>query len=140
MEKFTCKLSMDMTWPAKLHTQNGLILDFSKPPEYRGILNTMTPEDAFVSAVITCLACTFDSIVNKMRLKVTRYESDGTGIVDRVDSIEKFTELTVNVRIVIPPETNKESIQKAIEKAQKNCLVANSLNILVKYNVNIESG
>lgn len=127
-----------MTWPAKLYTQNGLTLDFSKPPEYRGMLNTMTPEDAFVSAVITCLACTFDSRANKMRLKVTRYESEGTGIVDRVDDKEKFTELTVNVKIVIPPETNKESVQKAIEKAQENCLVANSLSTPVKYNVIIE--
>lgn len=139
MEKFTSKLYFDMKWPAKLETQNGLTLDFSKPPEYRGMKGTFTPEDAFVSAVITCLACTFDSYSNKMHLKVTKYESDATGTVDRIDGIEKFSDLIVNVKITIPQETNKESVGSAIEKARNNCLVAASLNTPIKYNIEIVS-
>ena len=140
MERFTSKLYFDMKWPAKLETQNGLILEFSKPPEYRGMKGTLTPEDAFVSAVITCLACTFDSISNKMHLKVTRYESNATGTVDRVNGIEKFSELIVNVKIFIPQETNKESVRNAIDKAIANCLVAASLNTPIRYNIEIENG
>lgn len=139
MEKFTSKVHSSMYWPAKLETQNGLTLDFSKPPEYRGMTGTMTPEDAFVGAVITCLACTFDSYASKMRLKVTGYESEGTGIVDRNDGVQMFTELTVRVKITIPPETNKESVQKAIDLARQNCLVAASLKTPVKYEIDIIS-
>jgi len=137
MERFTSRLSLEMKWPAKLYTQNGLTIDFSKPPEYRGMHGTLTPEDAFVSSVIACLACTFDSISNRMRLKITRFESDGTGIVDRVEGIEKFSEMTVNVKITIPPETHRESAQKAIDMASSNCLVTASLNTPVKYNIEI---
>ncbi|MDH4123148.1 MAG: OsmC family protein [Thermoplasmata archaeon] len=139
MEKFTCKVASTMTWPAKLETQNGLVLDFSKPPEYNGMHGTLTPEDAFVASVITCLACTFDSLANKMRLKVSAYESDGTGVVDRINGIEKFSEMTVNVKIKIPEETNRDSVKKAIEKAQANCLVAASMSTPVKYNIYIET-
>lgn len=130
---------LDMNWPGKLHTQNGLTLDFSKPPEYKGMRNTMTPEDAFVSAIITCLACTFDSIASKMRLKISRYESEGTGTVDNVDGVVKFSKIIVNVRIVIPEETNMDSVKKAIEKAQANCLVSASVSSPVEYNVDIVS-
>jgi uncharacterized OsmC-like protein len=126
-----------MTWPAKLETQNGLTLDFSKPPEYRGMKGTMTPEDAFVGAVITCLACTFDSYATKMRLKVSGYESEGTGIVDRKDGVQMFTDMAVHVKIRIPPETNKESVQKAIDLARQNCLVAASLKTPVRYEIEI---
>lgn len=129
-----------MTWPARLETQNGLTLDFSKPPEYRGMKGTMTPEDAFVGAVIMCLVCTFDSYANKMRLKVSKYESEGTGTVDRENGKEKFTEMTVRIKITIPPETSKESVQKAMEKAEENCLVAASLNIPVRHDVEIVTG
>ena len=137
MEKFTSKVHSSMSWPAKLETQNGLTLDFSKPPEYRGMTGTMTPEDAFVGAVITCLACTFDSYASKMRLKISGYESEGTGIVDRKDGVQMFTELTVRVKITIPPETLKDSVQKAIDSARQNCLVAASLKTPVKYEIEI---
>jgi len=140
MEKFTSRLTFEMKWPARLETQNGLTLEFSKPPEYRGMKGTMTPEDAFVSAVITCLACTFDSFCSKMRLKVTKYESNATGTVDRVEGVEKFSDLIVNVKIIVPQETNKESVRSAIEKARNNCLVAASLNTPIKYNIEIENG
>jgi len=129
---------LEMKWPAKLYTQNGLVLDFSKPPEYRGIHNTMTPEDAFVSSVITCLACTFDSVANKMRLKISKYESEGTGIVDRVDGVQKFARMTVNVKIVIPKDTNEESVRKAFEITKANCLVSASLDTPIEYNLMIE--
>ena len=140
MEKFSSKLSSDMSWPAKLETQNGLILEFSKPPEYRGMKGTMTPEDAFVSAAITCLACTFDSYANRMRLKILRYESEGAGTVDVVDGVQKFTQLEVRVKITIPAETSEESAQKAIDKAKGSCLVAASLNTPVTYDIQIVKG
>ena len=140
MEKFSSKLSSDMTWPAKIETQNGLMLEFSKPPEYRGMKGTMTPEDAFVSAVITCLACTFDSYANRMRLKILKYESVGTGTVDTVDGVQKFTQLEVRVKITIPAETSEESVQKAIDKAKSNCLVAASLNTPMTYDIQIVKG
>lgn len=139
MEKFESRLTLDMKWPAKLYTQNGLTLDFSKPPEYRGMQGTLTPEDAFVSSVITCLACTFDSISAKMRLSISKYESEGTGIVDRVDGIEKFSRIMVRVRITIPKETNKDSVSKAIDRARANCLVAASISTPIDYDVSIET-
>jgi len=140
MEKFSSKLSSDMTWPAKLETQNGLTIEFSKPPEFRGMKGTLTPEDAFVSSVIMCLACTFDSYANRMRLKILRYESVGTGTVDTVDGVQKFAQLEVRVKITIPAETGEESVQKAIDKAKGNCLVTASLNTPVTYDIQIVKG
>ncbi|HUW43018.1 MAG TPA: OsmC family protein [Thermoplasmata archaeon] len=140
MEKFSSKLSSDMTWPAKLETQNGLTIEFSKPPEFRGMKGTLTPEDAFVSSVITCLACTFDSYANRMRLKILRYESVGTGTVDTVDGVQKFTQLEVRIKITIPAEIGEESVQKAIDKAKGNCLVTASLNTPVTYDIQIVKG
>lgn len=139
MEKFASRIALNMSWPAKLYTQNGLTIDFSKPPEYRGMQGTMTPEDAFVSSIIMCLACTFDSIANKMRLKILRYESEGIGMVDRVDGVDKFAEVKVKVKIIIPRETNRDSVSKAIEKARANCLVAASISTPINYDVSIES-
>lgn len=139
VEKFTCRLTHDMSWPSKLSTQNGLLLDFSKPPEYKGMPGTLTPEDAFMGAVITCLAATFDSIANKMRLKITSYESEATGIVDRVDGVQKFTEISVEVTVRIPPETKEESARKAFDMARSNCLVAASISSPISYELRLET-
>ena len=135
MEKFTCSLTHDMSWPSKLRTQNGLVLDFSKPPEYRGMQGTLTPEDAFVSSIITCLAATFDSIANKMRLKITLFESEATGAVDKVGDVHKFSEISVRVTIRIPPETKEESARKAFDLARSNCLVSESINSPISYDL-----
>lgn len=137
LKNFTSRLVSDMNWPSKLMTQNGLVLDFSKPPEYNGLHGTMTPEDAFVSSVLMCLATTFETYASKMRLNVTNYESEGTGTVDRVDGVVKFSEIRVKVRITIPLETKKASIQKAIDRARETCLVTASMNTSIDYDVQI---
>lgn len=129
-----------MSWPAKMETQNGLTIDFSKPPEYRGMVGTMTPEDAFVGSLIMCLACTFDSYASKMRLRIIGYESEGTGTVDRKDGVQMFTDMSVHVKITIPPETLRESVQTAIGLARDNCLVAASLKTPVTYGIEIIDG
>jgi len=128
-----------MSWPSKLSTQNGLVIDFSKPPEYRGMHGTLTPEDAFVSSVITCIAATFDTIANKMHLKITSYESEATGIVDRIDGVYKFSEISVKVTIRIPPETKAESARKAFDMARSNCLVTASLSSPTSYELKLET-
>lgn len=137
MKNFSSRLIFDMNWPSKLMTHNGLVLDFSKPPEYNGLHGTMTPEDAFVSSLIMCLACTFDTYASKMHLKVTCFESEGTGTVDRIDGVFKFSRIHVKIRITIPPETKTTSIQKAIDRARETCLVTASMNTSIDYDVQI---
>lgn len=137
METFTSRLSYRNEWPMKLHTQNGMEIDFSKPPQYRGLHGTLTPEDAFIGSIIMCIAATFDTYASKMHLKILDFDSEGRGVVDKVDGKWRFSKIDVKVKITIPRATNVKAIQKAIQKAQDNCLVSASISSPIAYDVQI---
>jgi organic hydroperoxide reductase OsmC/OhrA len=99
----------------------------ASPPEFRGERNVWTPEDLFVGAIETCLLMTFLSIAQKRGLEIDAYYCESTGLLESVDGRYRFTRVVVLPTIIVATEDAIELARLAIERADRDCLVANSL-------------
>lgn len=117
----------------KVALGNGPELDFSAPPDAHGHAGVLTPEDAFVAAVNTCIMLMFLWAAERFRLKLRSYEcrAEGTKRIE-LDRTETFTKVHLWPVIEIeaegePAEPIEGRVQRALQAAQKYSLVANSV-------------
>lgn len=119
---------------------NGPEMPFSAPPDAQGHPGVLTPEDAFVAAVNTCIMMMFLWAAERYKLDLLSYEcrAEGTKLIE-LDRTEIFTEVVLRPHIRIctgdeKPEVVRARVGKALQSAEKYSLVANS----VKSEIRIE--
>ncbi len=112
---------------------NGPEMDFSAPPASHGEAGVLTPEDAFVGAVNTCVMLMFIWAAERFRLDLASYEcqAEGTKLIE-LDRTEIFTQVVLKPRIVVRagnelPEAVEKRVRRGLVSAQKFSLVANSV-------------
>jgi organic hydroperoxide reductase OsmC/OhrA len=112
---------------------NGPEMDFSAPPASHGEAGVLTPEDAFVGAVNTCVMLMFIWAAERFRLDLTSYEcrAEGTKLI-QLDRTEIFTMVVLRPRIAVragsePWEAVEKRVRRALVSAQKFSLVAHSV-------------
>jgi organic hydroperoxide reductase OsmC/OhrA len=123
---------------------NGPEMDFSAPPDAQGHPGVLTPEDAFVAAVNTCITMMFLWTTERFKLDLVSYEceAEGTKLIE-LDRTEIFTSVTLRPKIVLRASGEEKSaldkrVRRALESAQKYSLVANSIKSEVRVDPVIE--
>ena len=112
---------------------NGPEMDFSAPPDVQGHPGVLTPEDAFVAAVNTCVMMMFIWSAERFKLGLVSYECRAEGVKQiELDRTEIFTEVALHPRIVVRSDAAGQEgilrrVQRALESAVKYSLVANSI-------------
>jgi len=116
---------------------NGPEMDFSAPPDAQGHAGVLTPEDAFVASINTCIMMMFIWAAKRYKVDLRDYEcrAEGTKVVE-LDRTEIFSEVRLWPRIQVAangqrPEAVEARVQKALRAAQKYSLVANSVKSAV---------
>lgn len=102
-------------------------LTTAAPPQFGGPGGQWSPETLLVAAAADCFILTFRAIAAASKLPWRGLECDAEGVLDRADGVVRFTELHVRARLVLPPGGNAERATRLLEKAEKTCLVTNSL-------------
>jgi organic hydroperoxide reductase OsmC/OhrA len=126
-----------VTWSGghrgRLKLGNGPEMDFSAPPGSQGEPGVLTPEDAFVGAVDTCVMLMFIWAAERFKLDLMSYEcrAEGTKLIE-LDRTEIFTKVVLKPRIAVragsePVESVEKRVRRALESAQKFSLIANSI-------------
>jgi organic hydroperoxide reductase OsmC/OhrA len=126
---------------------NGPKMAFSAPPDAEGYAGVLTPEDAFVASVNTCIMMMFIWATERFKLNLLSYEcrAEGTKLIE-LDRTEIFTDLRLWPRIRVG--TNGEEmakvesrIQRALRAARKYSLVANSVKseVIIEPTIEIEN-
>jgi len=112
---------------------NGPEMDFSAPPDALGHAGVLTPEDAFVAAVNTCVMMMFIWSAERFKLDLVSYEcrAEGTKLIE-LDRTETFTQVVLRPRIVVRTDAAEREgvlkrLQRALDSAVKYSLVANSI-------------
>ncbi len=112
---------------------NGPEMDFSAPPEANGLPNVLTPEDAFVAAVNSCIMMMFIWSCERLKINLLSYEcrAEGTKLIE-LDKTETFTQVELYPEIIVKSgdETHmdlEKRIQRAFQSARRYSLVANSI-------------
>jgi len=106
----------------------------STPPEFRGHSGIWTPEDMFVASVNACVMTTFIHHAQRKDLPLKSYESNAEGTLEFIDGKLKFTEVIVMPRISVASSDAVEAAKNFISRAEKGCLISNSINcnVIVK--------
>jgi organic hydroperoxide reductase OsmC/OhrA len=125
---------------------NGPVMPFSAPPDAHGHPGVLTPEDAFVAAVNTCVTMMFLWACERFRIKLLAYDcrAEGTKQV-ALDRTETFTRVHLRpvIRVAAGGEeraTVEARVGKALAAAQKYSLVASSVRseLVVEPEIRVE--
>ena len=133
----TATYSTTVRWKGEhwghIHMGNGPEMDFSAPPDAQGHAGVLTPEDAFVAAVNTCVMMMFLWSTERFKLDLVSYECFGEGTKRiELDRTELFTQVVLRPRISLRSDANEteatlKRLQRAMDSAVKYSLVANSI-------------
>jgi organic hydroperoxide reductase OsmC/OhrA len=131
----------------RIRLGNGPEMDFSAPPDAHGHAGVLTPEDAFVAAVNTCIMMMFIWTAERFKLDLVSYEcrAEGTKLIE-LNRTESFTKILLRPNIAVRCEMSQKEITekrvvRALETAQKYSLVANSVKsvVLVEPQINLHT-
>lgn len=123
---------------------NGPEMDFSAPPDAHGHAGVLTPEDAFVAAVNTCITMMFLWTRERFKLDLISYECEAKGTKRiELDRTEIFTSVTLRPKVVLRAgneerTTVERRVRRALDSAQKYSLVANSIKSEIRVDPDIE--
>jgi organic hydroperoxide reductase OsmC/OhrA len=103
------------------------------PPEFKGHAGNWTPEHLFVASVNTCFLMTFLAIAGNSRLEFVSFSSTARGKLERVEGPGyQITEIEIRPRVVLRSGGDLGRTARILEKAEKGCLISNSIKTAVK--------
>jgi organic hydroperoxide reductase OsmC/OhrA len=97
------------------------------PREFGGPGDQWSPETLLVAATVDCFVLTFRAIAAASHLEWQGLDCDAEGVLDRADGIVRFTALHLRTHLRLPPGGDPERARRLLEKAERTCLVSNSL-------------
>ena len=103
------------------------VIESAPPKEFDGPGNQWSPEGLLTAAVADCFVLSFRAIATASKYPCIRLESRTEGTLDRVEGKMRFTRVDTHAKLQVPPGADIERAKKLLEKAEFNCLIANSL-------------
>lgn len=103
-------------------------IEVATPPEFpNGHEGIWSPEHLFTAAAEACLMTTFLSIAEKSQFTFKAYSSKAVGILEKTDSGFLMTRIVIMPTLLVEDEGLKAKGLKLLEKAERHCLIANSM-------------
>lgn len=97
------------------------------PPEFGGPPGHWSPETLLTAAVADCLVLGFRAVASASKLPWTSLEASTRGTLERIDGVTRFTRFDSSAKLVVPAGTDPARARMLLEKAEKLCLILNSL-------------
>lgn len=123
----------------ELQSQGLPILRSAPPRQFDGPGNRWSPETLLAAAVSDCFVLTFRAVARASRLDWTSLECHVVGTVDRVDRTMRFIRFDIRARLTVADEGDRERAVRALEKAERGCLISNSLRAEVHVAAEVEA-
>jgi len=77
--------------------------------------------------VASCFVSTFSGIAERSCLGFASFKLDAEGVLANEEGIWRFTEIKLRPVVTILKEENRDKVLRLLEKAEKSCLIARSL-------------
>ncbi|HKQ12671.1 MAG TPA: OsmC family protein [Steroidobacteraceae bacterium] len=97
------------------------------PAEFDGPGDRWSPEYLLAGAIASCFILSFRAVARAARLSWTHLDCHVDGTLERVEGILQFTRVVVHATLTVPAGSSTLLCERALEKAEKGCLVASSL-------------
>jgi peroxiredoxin-like protein len=108
------------------HLENGA------PAEFGGPGDLWSPETMLAGAVAGCFILTFRAVARASSLPWISIECPTEAVLERREGALQFTEFMLRPKITVSAGTSRERLQRIVQKAEKTCLIANSLRATIK--------
>ena len=99
----------------------------SPPVEFGGPGDRWSPETLLVAAVADCFTLSFRAVARASKLDWVGLRCEVEGTLDRVERVTQFTGFQVRATLTVPAGTDAARARSLLEKAEKVCLISNSL-------------
>jgi peroxiredoxin-like protein len=108
-------------------------LQVDAPPEFKGHEGVWTPEHLFVASVNSCFMTTFLAIAENSKLEFASFSADARGKLEKLAG-QGFvmTEIVLHPKLVLKNAGDAERASRILDKAEKNCLISNSIKTRTK--------
>ncbi len=93
-----------------------------------------------MAAVADCFILTFRAIARVSKLKWSHLSCTSEGVLDCVDGVTRFTEVLIRANLQLPESQDNERGYRLLEKAEKSCLITNSLSAVSKLESHVVVG
>ena len=125
---YTVETSGSGTGDVELKADGLPTLRSVSPIQFDGPGDRWSPETLLVAAVGDCLILTFRAVARASGFAWTSLECDVTGTLDRVERTTRFVAFEVRARLHVPSGTDPDRARQVLEKAERSCLISNSLS------------
>ena len=98
------------------------------PTEFDGPGDQWSPETLLIAAVASCFVLAFRAVARASKLEWTRLECSVEAHLERVEGVTRFTRVGVKANLTAPKTSSEQQCERALEKAERGCLVSNSLS------------
>lgn len=111
----------------------GIQIRASAAPAFRGDLDCVDPEEAFVAALSGCHMLTFLAVASRRRLIVDAYEDHAVGFMEKnANGKPAITRVILRPRVRFSGSVpSQDELAKLHEQAHQNCIIANSVSATV---------
>jgi organic hydroperoxide reductase OsmC/OhrA len=114
-------------------------LSSAAPAEFGGPGDRWSPETLLVAAVADCFILTFRAVARASKVSWTSLTCNVDGTLDRVDRATQFTRFDIRARLSVPVETDEGLARRALEKAERGCLITNSLKADIQFQAEVSA-
>jgi len=102
-------------------------LESAAPAEFGGPGDKWSPESLLVAAVADCFILSFKAIASASHFEWLALECDANGTLDRAEGGMRFTGFDIHANLEIGSDDNRDKAERLLQKAEKSCLITNSL-------------
>lgn len=102
-------------------------LQTAPPPEFDGPTGVWSPETLLVASIADCFILTFRGVARASHFEWDEIEANVEGTLERVAGITQFTRYVTRAILTVKPNADHAKAKELLERAEKICLVANSL-------------
>lgn len=102
-------------------------LESAGPVEFDGPGDRWSPETLLPAIVGDCFLLTFKAVATASRFAWRDLHCEVEGVVDSVDRTLRFTEFHLRAELTVDGDVDEERARRILDKAERSCLVRNSL-------------
>ncbi|MGB5624378.1 MAG: OsmC family protein [Woeseiaceae bacterium] len=102
-------------------------IETAGPAEFGGPGDVWSPETLLVGTVANCFILSFRAIARASEFEWDALSCAVSGTLDKIDRVTQFTDFYLTVELTVPAGTDEKKAHRLLEKAERSCLVTNSL-------------
>lgn len=104
-------------------------VEVATPPEFPGGMEGIwSPEHLFTAAVNSCFMTTFLAIASHSKFEFISLSCPAKGKLDKVGGKFAMSEVHLEPVLTITREEDRNKAEKILEKAERACLITNSIS------------